>query len=97
MDIRDAGESTHNRPKTKRTWRSYSVDLGPALVFACRRAPLHWLLVSSFCRTAYISDNTLDPQRHHGDLDVPGISVVLPLQHLFTDIGRISSAPTALD
>ena len=50
-----------NRPKAKRTWRSYSVYAGLALIFAYCLAPFYWMLVSSLRRTADIFDNTLLP------------------------------------
>ena len=49
------------KPKAKRTWRSYSVYAGLALVFAYCLAPFYWMLVSSLRRTADIFDNTLLP------------------------------------
>ena len=49
------------KPKPKRTWRSYSVYAGLALIFAYCLAPFYWMLVSSLRRTADIFDNTLLP------------------------------------
>jgi hypothetical protein len=49
------------KPKAPRTWRSYSVYLGLALIFAYCLAPFYWMLVSSLRRTADIFDNTLLP------------------------------------
>ena len=49
------------KPKAKRTWRSYSVYAGLALIFAYCLAPFYWMLVSSLRRTADIFDNTLLP------------------------------------
>ncbi len=49
------------KPKAKRTWRSYSVYAGLALIFAYCLAPFYWMIVSSLRRTADISDNTLLP------------------------------------
>ena len=48
----DATPSSSNRPKAKRTWRSYSVYAGLALIFAYCLAPFYWMLVSSLRRTA---------------------------------------------
>ena len=49
------------KTKPKRTWRSYSVYAGLALIFAYCLAPFYWMLVSSLRRTADIFDNTLLP------------------------------------
>ena len=58
----EATAAVVGRPeKPQRTWRSYSVYLGLALIFAYCLAPFYWMLVSSLRRTADIFDNTLLP------------------------------------
>src|SRR6476469_9777738 len=56
-----ADKPNTGKPKAPRTWRSYSVYLGLALIFAYCLAPFYWMLVSSLRRTADIFDNTLLP------------------------------------
>lgn len=48
--------------KPRRSWRSYSVYVGLALIIAYCLAPFYWMIVSSLRRTADIFDNTLLPQ-----------------------------------
>ncbi|WP_343318117.1 carbohydrate ABC transporter permease [Arthrobacter sp. TMP15] len=47
--------------KPPRTWRSYGIYIGLALIFAYCLAPFYWMLVSSLRRTSDIFDNTLLP------------------------------------
>ncbi|WP_083508604.1 carbohydrate ABC transporter permease [Arthrobacter alpinus] len=54
-------ETPSNKPKTKRTWRSYGVYAGLAVIFIYCLAPFYWMLVSSLRRTSDIFDNTLLP------------------------------------
>jgi multiple sugar transport system permease protein len=56
-----AAAAAAGQPKAKRTWRSYSVYAGLALIFAYCLAPFYWMIVSSLRRTADIFDNTLLP------------------------------------